>query len=151
MNKQKREEAFDDVNNEGNVEMKEQLIPNQAKREQRKLPQVGERVKSMFVTNEGKTWFEGVIEKVNEKTYRVKFDDGDINLMKKNEVKLSDEINKPLSVGDKVKSQFLIQNSNKKSHQWFEGVVESINPKMVKVKFNDGDVLELERNKIKKI
>lgn len=87
--KQKKVDAFKGkLDEKGNVEFEERDKPKGQKRERVRVFKINDRVKSLFNVGKEKEWFEGTVIKINPQTIRVKFDDGDIHNMKRDEIKL---------------------------------------------------------------
>lgn len=166
INKQNREEAFDVVNQDnGQVIIQEKLLPEKQKRNAKEYPKLGDTVSSIFNMPDGSQMkFIGVVEKVNPKTYKVKFSDGDVRYMKKDEVLLvkeeSDEIPKkekkseikPIAKfkeRDQVKASFKDKSGNITS---YKGVLEKITRTgLHRVRFEDGDVQYMRESELEKI
>jgi hypothetical protein len=167
VNRQNRESAFDLVDdNTGQVQLSKKLIPVKEKRvdDNNKIV-VNDRVSSIFnMPDKSQQVFEGVILKVNPKTYDVLFDDGDKLRLKKNEVKLIDDVKnvkeKPKETkknddyiiyqnGDKVKALF----NNEGVEEYYFGSVVKYLPKTqrYKVLFEDGDLLYMRENELVKL
>jgi hypothetical protein len=166
VNKQNREDAFDIVDQDtGQVQLSKKLIPENDKRvEISNKIEVGSRITSIFNMPDGsKQSFEGVVKKVNPKTYDVLFDDGDNLRMKKEEVKLISDVvakEKPVEINskknyniyqikDRVKAVFL---SDGVETEYYGNVVKYL-PKSgnYKIEFDDGDVQYMRENELVKI
>ena len=127
--------------------------------------QVNDKVTSTFNMPGGtKQTFEGVIQKVYPRTIVVLYSDGDRLYMKKNEVKLIDDVGKKevsiekeqknehyniYQIGDRVKSIFKLDGVE----TTYYGNVEKYFPRTdrYRVKYDDGDVQYMRENELVKI
>jgi hypothetical protein len=96
-----------EINDNNEVVYKSKLKPRNTTREKPKIGfEIGDKVKSEFIENGSKKWYNGNVVKVNRATYKVKFSDGQILNMKKDEVLAGDiETEQQLVVTTNVKVQ----------------------------------------------
>jgi len=189
MNKFKRKqvaEGFEQVDDEGQVVVKERMKPKDEKRtdtlakkkEEPKVaePQdpvvlenvnpefkVGDRVKAPFKVKGVEVYFEGTIKKKNPKTLSILWSDGQTINMNPDELEPVEEPEKmeepklepkaeekptEIQEGDKVKGEFKKSDGTK---QWYEGVVQKVNPKTYWVLWSDGARLLMKKSEVFKI
>jgi hypothetical protein len=87
-NKQRRTKL--DTNDEGKIMIKPRHQPTNETRVRNHIYAVGDKVTSLFNVGKEKVWYDGEIIKVNKQTVTVKFSDGEIHNMKREEIKLKE-------------------------------------------------------------
>jgi hypothetical protein len=77
-----------DVDDKGVILIKHRHQPTRETRARPDMIKVNDRVKSLFMVDKKKQYFEGTVKKINKATIRVDFDDGNSHLMKREELEL---------------------------------------------------------------